>query len=424
VGGEHDADDPTGLNNFKYLNELAFHYYNFSSRLDWQITDNLKAFARVSRMKTDQDQTDFTNGADPLKIRNVTGSKRNGWNIAADTVYTINPTTAVNIRGSFYQAEDKRDYPGMAITEGDYSSLWSNAWWKQGGTDYMAGRPLLYFPHIVVDNNNYGRFGVQNFWYQQPEGYSLHGRFSKYLTRHWLKAGTEVRWKRGNAARFYFADFRFASTETGKDYSKADANTGHPWASFLLGAISPSSSNVRYTPIQYANTEMYGFYLQDDFKVNANLTLNLGLRYELEGGLWDPLYRLPQRLDLTDPIPGMQAAIDPLIPANVKAYMAESTGTKAYSYTGAFIFTEPGNKRKTDMDKNGWMPRIGLAWRLDDKTVIRTGYGRFVVPSSLANSERDTLGEMDLGGFGPTTAVPSIQAGVRGLSWPTRSHLV
>jgi len=412
-GANSTADDKTGLNNFKYLNELVFHYYNFSSRVDYQINEKWKAFGRISRMKTDQDQTDFTDGNDPFKMRNVTGSKRNGWNIAADTVYTVSPTTTFNIRGSYYMAEDKRDYPEMAVTENDYTDLWKGTtWWKAGSTDYMAGRPLVYFPHMVVDNNNYGRFGVQNFWYQQPSGYSIHGRYTKYFTKHWLKAGTEVRWKRGNAARFYFGDFRFSSQETGKDMAKAEAATGHPWASFLLGAINPSASNVRYNVLQYANTEMYGLYLQDDFKVSQNLTLNLGIRYEFEGGLWDPENRLPQRLDLTDPIPGMQGIIDPLIPADVKAKMAESAGQNSYLYNGAFYFTEDGNNRKTAMDKNGWMPRIGLAWRVNDKTVIRSGYGRFVVPSSLANSERDTLGEIDLGGFTPTTPVPSIQQGV------------
>jgi hypothetical protein len=407
------GDDPTRLNNFKYLNELDFHYYNFSTRLDYQINDNWKAFGRISRMKTDQDQVDFTNGNDPLKMRNVTGSKRNGWNIAGDTVYTLNPTTALNLRGAFYQVEDKRDYPAMAVTEADYKTLWANnTWWRQGDSDYMAGRPLLYFPHIQVDTTSYARFGVQNFWYQQPEGYSAHARLTKYWTKHSVKMGSEVRWKRGNAARFYFADLRFSSRETGKDMAKAEAATGHPWASFVLGALDAGNSNVRYNVLQVANTEMYAFYVQDDFKVSRKLTLNLGLRYEYEGGLWDPQYRLPQRLDLNDPIPGMQSVIDPLIPADVRAMMAESTRQKSYLYNGAFYFTEEGNKRKTAMDKNGFAPRLGVAWRLDNVSAIRAGYGRFIVPSSLANSERDTLGEMDLGGFTPTTPVPSIQTGI------------
>ncbi len=406
------GDNRTGLNNFKYLNELNFHYYNYSVRADYYINDKWKAFARVSRMHTDQDQIDFTSGQDPLKMRNVTGSRRNGWNMAGDVVYTINPSTALNIRGSYYQAEDKREYPEMAITEADYKKLWPNAWWRSGQTDYMADRPLLYFPHVQVDAATYGRFGVQNFWYQQPEGYSLHARLSKYLNRHTLKAGSEIRWKRGNAARFYFADFRFTSLESGRQYNVTEANTGHPWASLALGAINPSGANVRYNTLQYANTEMYGFYVQDDFKVTQKLTLNLGLRYEYEGGLWDPLNRLPQQLDLNNPIPGMREAVDPQMPAIVKAYMSESAGQKTFLYNGAFSFTEDGNKRKTAMDKYGFMPRVGVAWRLGDRSVIRAGYGRFVVPASLANSERDTLGEIDLGGFTPTTAIPVVQAGI------------
>ena len=71
-------------------------------------------------MATNQDGNDYTNGDDPLKLRNITGSKRNGWNVAADTVYTFSPTTTFNLRGSFYQAEDKRDYPDMAIGEQGY----------------------------------------------------------------------------------------------------------------------------------------------------------------------------------------------------------------------------------------------------------------------------------------------------------------
>ena len=369
-------------------------------------------FGRISRFKTDQDQVDFTNGQDPLKTRNVTGSKRNGWNIAGDAVYMIGPTVTLDVRGSWYAVEDKRDYPAMSISEADLGNVWQTSWWKGGNSDYLAGRPLIYFPQIVVDSNSYGRFGVQNFWYQQPNGASVHARLTKYYDKHYLKGGMEIRRKRGNGARFYFGDFRFSTQETGKDYSKADSATGQAWASLLLGAINPSASNVRYNVLQNANTEMYGFYVQDDYKITRKLTLNLGLRYEYEGGLWDPLNRLPQRLDLTDPIPGMQAVIDPLMPADVKAKMAESAGQKSFIYNGAFYFTEKGNKHKTSADRFGFMPRVGLAWRVNDKSAVRVGYSRFVVPASLANPERDTLGEIDLGGFTPTTAVPSVLAGV------------
>ena len=168
-------------------------------------------------------------------MRNVTGSKRNGWNIAGDSVYTINPTTVVDVRGSFYEVEDKRDYPALAITEADYSTSGRPPGGRTAQSDYLAGRPLVYFPHIQVDTNSYGRFGVQNFWYQQPNGYSVHARLTKYFNKHYLKAGTEARFKRGNGARFYFGDFRFSTQETGRDYTKADAATGHAVGQFPAG---------------------------------------------------------------------------------------------------------------------------------------------------------------------------------------------
>ncbi len=199
---------------------------------------------------------------------------------------------------------------------------------------------------------------------------------------------------------------------TGNRWTSPTTTSGHPWASFLLGAMDPGTSNVQYRQLQIANTEFYGFYVQDDWKVTPKITLNLGLRYEYQGGLWDPEYRLPQRLDLTDPIPGMAEAIDPKIPADIRARMAESAGAKGYTYNGAFYFTEEDSKRKTDAWTGGFMPRIGLAWRLDEKTAFRAGYGRFVTPTELANSERDTLGEIDLAAFNPVTNVLSNVNGV------------
>jgi hypothetical protein len=397
------GDDATGFNNFKAQDERTFHYLNFSARLDWNVNDRWKAYARVSRMKTDQDANDYTNGDDPLKLRNTTGSKRNGWNVAADTVYTFNPSTVLNVRGSFYQVEDKREYPEMVVGEEGYASLWGNGWWQP----YAEGRPLIYSPYIVVDSTARAQFGVANYWYQQPKGYSVHARVNKYLTRHSLKAGTELRWKRGDAARFYYTDLRFAYTGTANRWTSPTTTTGHPWASFLLGAMDPGTSNVQYRQLQVANTEFYGFYVQDDWRITPKITVNLGLRYEYQGGLWDPEYRLPQRLDLTQPIPGMAQAIDPKIPADVKAIMAQSAGATGYAYNGAFSFTEPDSRRKTDAWKGGIMPRVGLAWRFDEKTVFRAGYGRFVTPTELANSERDTLGEIDLAAFNPVTNVLS-----------------
>ena len=399
------GDDRTGLNNFQYNQEFDFEYLNFSTRLDWSHNDKWKTFARVSRFVTDQVQPDFTGGADVFKMRPAQGSKRNGWNIAADTVYTMSASTALNVRAAYYQVEDKRDYPEMSLAPTDYANLWSNSWYQP----YMDGRPILYFPEIAM--GNYGTYGVGSTWWQIPEGYSLHARFNKYLQRHSIKSGSEVRIKRGEAARFRYFNFVVNANATANTTASPNLNqVGHPWASFLLGALDNNSS-AQYVPMQKSDTEMYALYLQDDFRIHEKLTLNLGLRWEYEGGLFDPEYRLPREVDLTEPIPGLQAAIDPRIPANIKAMMAESAGQKSYIYNGAYYFTDEENPRNAQVSGLQLMPRIGLAWSLNRKTAVRAGYGRFYTPQMLVN-ENSTMGQLDLGAFSPLTPIIPASQGV------------
>ena len=161
--------------------------------------------------------------------------------------------------------------------------------------------------------------------------------------------------------------------------------------------------------MQKSDTEMYALYVQDDFRIRDKLTLNLGLRWEYEGGLFDPEYRLPREVDLTQPIPGLQAAIDPRIPANIKAMMAESAGQKSYIYNGAYYFTDEEHPRNAQVSALQFMPRIGLAWSVNRQTAVRAGYGRFYTPQMLVN-ENSTMGQLDLGAFSPMTPIiPAVQ---------------
>ena len=105
-----------------------------------------------------------------------------------------------------------------------------------------------------------------------------------------------------------------------------------------------------------AASEYYGFYFQDDWKVTRKLTLNIGLRYDVDV----PRTERYNRLSYFDPdAPSPIAGMVPGFP-NLK---------------GAMRFVTPDHRRQTPTDLNNWGPRFGFAYQFTDKSVFRGAYG-------------------------------------------------
>jgi hypothetical protein len=138
-------------------------------------------------------------------------------------------------------------------------------------------------------------------------------------------------------------------------------NTGFDFADFLLGL--PQSSSVQFGgDSTYFRQNAWDVYANDDWRVNPNLTLMFGLRYEY----YSPLSEKYGHLVNLDIAPGF-SAVAPVLPG------------AAGPYSGAFpnSLIEP--------DRNGWAPRGGLAWKPSSKhsTVVRLGYGIYYNPTAL-----------------------------------------
>jgi hypothetical protein len=229
-----------------------------------------------------------------------------------------------------------------------------------------------------------------------------------YLGSHNMKWGGEMRSYFGEAARFEPINLVFNSALTANSSDTPDVtNSGNQWATFLIGALDNQTS-ARLVPLQEPDLKSYAAYVQDDWNVNDRLTLNLGLRWEFEPGATDPLNRISQRLDLTSPIPEMQAT-PPVMPAQALQLMA-SKGY-AYSYTGEWIFATADSPYAWSTSALNFMPRIGAAYRLSDTSVVRAGYARFLMPIT---NVRDTLGDFvnQYTGFAQTTTTLGLANGV------------
>lgn len=144
---------------------------------------------------------------------------------------------------------------------------------------------------------------------------------------------------------------------------------GHPMADFLLGFPASTQRFVPRTAIAYRNYS-WGMYLQDDFKVTPRLTLNLGLRYDLEGvpidqnGLYFSFN--PQNGAIVLPDQHAKDNVSPLFNPAIPIQLAAEAG-----------FPE----KLLVQDRNNFAPRLGFAFRPfnNNKTVLRGGYNIFTV---------------------------------------------
>ncbi len=129
--------------------------------------------------------------------------------------------------------------------------------------------------------------------------------------------------------------------------------SGFDFADFLLGL--PQSASVQYGNAMYFTQNAWNGFVMDDWKVNANLTLNLGLRYEF----FAPLAEKYGRMANLDIAPGYAA-------------VAVVTAGAAGPYSGGF----PAGL--IDPDYRNFSPRLGLAWKvpfIKRSTIVRAGYG-------------------------------------------------
>jgi hypothetical protein len=388
---------PTGTNNYISGYADTFKYWNFMDRVDYNVSDKWKVFGRYNQFRTFESTQ---NPAQSIAFP-AAGSERHALSISGDAVYTINATTVFNIRGGYNSIDDSFGAEALKLSEAALAKLWNGNKWYQS---YLADLPQIYYPGISVKQGSGTTLGRATYWYQTPNSFNLESKISKSLNKHYLKVGGEYRRDNTTAARPAFMNFVFNPANTANTFNSPNtAVSGDAWATFLLGALD-SSSTVSTIPLQKPRNNFFSGFVQDDYKINPRLTLNLGLRYEYFSPMKDPDHRLSRLLDLTNPIPELSGSNAPQLPA-----AAAALRTSAPTYNGAWIFTDANNPGSWNPPKLLFMPRIGMAFKVNDKTAIRAGWARYIIPATLTDG-LNILGSVPYPGYDATsTAVAPLQ---------------
>jgi hypothetical protein len=330
-------------------------------KVDHNFTQNRRIFGRYNRFIQDTAAADFwDNGATPSDGIMYWGS-HNG---AFDYTETFGASTILNIRFGLSRFNAWRpafSYGFDVTTLGLPQSLQNVA--------LSNGAPRI--PRFDVQD--YTSIGPNNgsTYVSDNTSYTLVGNLTKIMGRHSMKFGGDWRTFTLGFAQFGAspANFNFTRAMTqGPDARTAVGGDG--FASFLLGTGTSGNATHRIKPANLSR--YYALYAQDEFKMNSKLTINFGLRLEMEGST-------TERYD-------QQTVMDPFI----KNPLSDQTGL---NLLGGYLFAgedQSLGRRGIRSMEFKWNPRLGIAYQLNSKTVIRTGYGIFYGVPKFAATDRWT----------------------------------
>ena len=175
---------------------------------------------------------------------------------------------------------------------------------------------------------------------------------------------------RGGAFGFDSAWTRASST--------AAARYGQGIAAFMLG-LPTNGSFIELRPEQDFSVVSHGFFVHDDWRVSDRLTLNIGLRYDLEMGMTEAENRAVRAFDFASASP-IQAAARTAYAANPPAGVPISAADFGAALVGGYEYLSADKPRMWTADKNNLQPRLGFTYRLNEPMVLRGGIGLFVAP--------------------------------------------
>ncbi|HEV8428434.1 MAG TPA: TonB-dependent receptor [Pyrinomonadaceae bacterium] len=354
--------DPT--NNFAQIRPSTNNSNSFQIRIDHRFSDNDSIFFRY----TQQNVTVFN----PIGTEGSTAGSGKGRNYGGAWTHTFTPSLIFDIRAGY------AGRPGVDSSQQNQHEAGTDPLNQFGfrDIDKYAGLLVTLANWTAGGNNN---FGVRGAALRENPNWSVTPNFTWLKGNHSIKTGgwyIEAKRVQLNT----FQTYTFNDDQTRLPNGPA-GNSGLSLASALLGF--PNTFNAQLPvlhggPVQFKYGSWAAF-IQDEWRVRRNFSLTLGLRYDYltqpkttDGRLWNSLDLDNQKwiIGATEMPPFCSAAQSaPCIPDAFKTDPHFANVVVA----GKKFFAPPPIK-------DNWGPRVGIAWTLNPKTVLRAGYGLYWDP--------------------------------------------
>jgi len=331
-------------------------------RVDEVITDKNRLFVRGSLNNRYQNYEERFNGGAGYNYW------RNNRGFGIDDVHVFNPRLLLNVRYNYTRYIEATDpfSLGLNLAGLGFSQIFVN---QIRGVDRRA----LMLPDINI--TGYPELNAENRSRSANDIHALAFAFTRIANSHTLNFGGEYRVYRDTKFNMGRSsgklDFGTNWTKGPNDNSGASP-LGQGLASFLLGLPTGGYYDINASYAQ--QYQISGWYFQDAWKVTSRLTVNLGLRWEIEAPTTERYNRGIRGFDYMTPL-----AIAGPVQASYTRNPIPQIAPQDFLVRGGPTFAGVDGIPRTmwESNKHNFEPRIAIAWQLDRRTVIRAGYGIF-----------------------------------------------
>jgi hypothetical protein len=370
----------------------------WSVRLDHYVSQRQRLFGRYGLLTRDQNADTLIPGQHTMPVQGGSDLEhliRRFENFGFDDTFTFSPTFLASLRFGYVRKVNTSDRGAVGF---DTSGL--------------------KLPPILESNQAVPGWPVYNLGENTPtlgsersfvanDLYATMATFTKLTGPHSLKWGADwrvLRWNRNSPGSAASGNFTFNNTFTRSDpFTPTSGDTsGSGMASLLLGL--PAFGSLGYTSSLSLQNHYVGMFIQDDWKVNSRLTLNFGLRFELETPYTERYNRMSYGFDENAKLP---------------------VTVPGFDLRGGIVFAATGGypRRGGIIDGNNFGPRFGFAYSPAAKTVLRGGYGMFfsgqafntgfLADVGVFNSNTPSVGTIDNGATPYATLANPFPEGLR-----------